>query len=135
MKLVREFQVFTKIGAYVTGSVDPGLLVITGQLAPGVSLDEAESKVFEVINDLLENGLLSGELEKVKNQAESSITFGEMELLQRAMNLAFHARNGDPEEINRESDHIRQVTEDQLIISARKTLRRENCNVLHYNKS
>ena len=135
MKLVREKQLFSKIGAYVTGSIDPGLIVISGQLTPGISLEDAETGVFEVINDLLENGLKPGELEKVKNQAESSIVFGEVEILQRAMNLAFHARNGDPDEINRETERVRNVSGEQFMSAARDALQRTNCSVLHYHKS
>ena len=52
-KLVEEESVFTEIGAYVMGSFDPGLLVVSGKVQDGVSLEDAEAKVWEVINELL----------------------------------------------------------------------------------
>lgn len=132
--LVREQKLFTQIGAYVTGSLDPGLLVISGQLSPGVTPEEAENAVFAQLELLVNEGISTRELEKVKNQAEASIVFGEVELLQRAMNLAFHALNGDPEEINRESEKVQNTTLEDVMAAAHQCLRRNNCSALHYHR-
>jgi predicted Zn-dependent peptidase len=72
------------------------------------------------------------ELEKVKNQAESTIVFSEVELLNRAMNLAFYANLGNPEQVNQESDYIQAVTADSLQAMAREVLRKENSSTIHY---
>jgi predicted Zn-dependent peptidase len=45
-RLVVERQVFAQVDAYILGSTDPGLLVITGKPAPGVSLQEAEQALW-----------------------------------------------------------------------------------------
>ena len=74
--------------SYNTSSVDPGLLVIQGNLNTGVTLDEANAAVEEVLQELVEVALDEKELAKVKNQAESTLAFSEVELLNRAMNLS-----------------------------------------------
>lgn len=130
--LVKDESIFNSIGAYVTGSADPGLLVVSGKLNEGIAFQEAEKKVWEVISDLLTNGLEESELEKVKNKAESSLVFSEMELLNTAMNLAYSAFLGNPDFVNQEIDKITAVTVDGVLDIAKEILVADNCNVLAY---
>ena len=101
--LVKKQPLFSNIAAYAMGSEEPGLLVVQGQINGGVTLEKAESAVNELLAELLENGVPEAELAKVKNQSESSLVFSEVELLNRAMNLAFYANLGDAGEVNRET--------------------------------
>ncbi len=131
LQLVRKQKLFTQIGAHMNGSFDPGLLIVHGQLAPGISHEQAEAAVFEVISSL--GDLTEEELEKVKNQAEATVEFGEVEVLQRAMNLAFCTVQGDTEEVNRETDRIRAVSVSDVLKARQKFLTRENCSSLFYH--
>ncbi len=115
----------------MNGSLDPGLLIIHGQLAPGISHAEGEDAIFDIIHGL--DTIEESELEKVKNQAEATVEFGEVEVLQRAMNLAFCTAQGDTEEVNRETDRIRAVTRDDISRVREKFLVKENCSALHYH--
>lgn len=133
-KLVNERNLFTGISAYMTGSLDPGLLVISGQLAGGITTDQGEEAVWEILDEITGSGVRQEELEKVKNQAESTFVFGEVEVLNRAMNLAMHTLQGDTGEINREVDHIRSVNLKDIMEAAGKYIRRTNCSTLHYHK-
>jgi zinc protease len=72
-KLVKEKEVFTSISSFVMGTIDPGLLVLSGRLKQGISFAEAEQEIAMALNDILENGATPEELTKVKNQAESTI--------------------------------------------------------------
>lgn len=131
-ELVKGKQLFNGISAHVSGSADPGLFVINGRLNKGVKLEDAEKAVWEIIDDLLKSGVSEVELEKVRNQAESSLAFSEVELLNRAMNLAFGANLGDADYINKEYDLISAVTVDQIKKVASEILRVENSSVLYY---
>jgi predicted Zn-dependent peptidase len=131
-KLVKEGKVFNSINAYVSGSVDPGLLVIQGHLNQGVSIDRGEEEINAILAQITEQKVPESELEKVKNQAESTIVFSEVELLNRAMNLAFYANLGNPEQVNQESDYIQAVTPESLQAMAREVLRKENSSTIHY---
>jgi len=131
-KLVVEKRIFNSLGAYVTGSVDPGLFVISGKMAEGVSLETGEKMVWEVLDDFLANGFNETELQKVKNKAESTLIFSEVELLNRAMNLAFAALVGDPEYVNREPELVQAVTPEHVKEQANRILDREGSSVLYY---
>lgn len=131
-KLVKELKVFTSVNAYVMGSIDAGLLLIDGKVANGISLEEAEKQIDTVVAEFLAQPLEAQELTKVKNQAESSLVFGEVELLNRAMSLAFFALLGNPDQINGEAASIQAVTTDDIKRVAAQVLRPENCSVLYY---
>ncbi len=131
-QLVDEKEIFTSISSFTTGTIDPGQIVISGRLKGGISFDQAEGEIDRVVKELLESGPTAEELEKVKNQAEATLEFGEVELMNRATNLAFAALSGDPELVNRESEMIRQVTANDIVRVSRDVMRDENSSVLYY---
>ena len=131
-KLVMENQIFNSVNAYVTASLDPGLMVIQGNLNQGVSIEEGDAAIQDVLDDFLKNPVAEEELTKVKNQAESTLVFSEVELLNRAMNLAFAANAGNVEYANQESSRIQSVTTDEISKYAQKVLTKENCSTMYY---
>jgi len=131
-QLVEKQRLFSSIGAYVMGSSDPGLLVINGQLSTGVSLTEAEKAVWDLIEDFKTVTIEATTLQKVKNKAESTIVFGEVELLNRAMNLAHAWTLGDPGMVNHEGEKIQAVTVEDIKEQANKILVKTNTSVLRY---
>ena len=131
-QLVKQKKIFNSLNAYITGSLDPGLLVVSGKLNKEVDFEIADRALWEVIDDLVENGPSNTELEKVKNQALTSIEFGGVELLNRAMNLAMGAVMGNTNLINEEAGLIEGVTSEDINKYSGKVLRRTNCSTLYY---
>ncbi|WP_435354044.1 M16 family metallopeptidase [Emticicia sp. SJ17W-69] len=134
-KLVKEKHLFNNVSGYVTASLDPGLLMIQGNLNEGVSLEEADAAIEEIVADLVNNTLEESELQKVKNQSESTMAFAEVELLNRAMNLAFAANAGNADWCNQDAEKIAAVTPESLQAMAKQILRKENCSTMYYKSS
>ena len=130
--LVKEKKLFTSANSFVMGSIDPGMAVISGRVNDGVDLREAEKHLDEITNELVVNGPTDEELEKVKNQAMTTLEFDEVEVMNRAMNLAFGSLSGDANYINTESQRIRDVTVDDIRGAASRVMRAENSNVMYY---
>jgi zinc protease len=131
-RLVKEKEIFTSISSFLTGTIDPGLLVVSGRVKDGVALEDAEAEVDEVLRKIIRDGASDDELEKVKNQAEASLEFGEVEVMNRAMNLAFAALSGDANMVNTESEQIRNVTGADLLRLAGSLLKDDNSSVMYY---
>lgn len=131
-RLVQEQPIFSSINSYVSGAIDPGLLIIQGKVHEGVSLEEADQAVNEVLQNVCQGSVEENELRKVKNQAESTLVFSEMELLNRAMNLAYSNLLGDPNLINEELSRIQAVTIDDLERLAKSILQPEKSSTLFY---
>lgn len=131
-KLVKEKQLFSQISCYHTGSLDPGLLVITGKLIKGITLEEANAAIEAEVDDLMQNAFSETELEKAKNKIESAITFEDMSLLARANNLAFYELLGDAEMMNAEMDKYQSADAMAIQAYVREIFRKENSNTLFY---
>lgn len=132
-RLVKRQPIFTGISASVSGSYDPGLLVISGKLCDGVDIRRADEAVEACLQEI-QRDINPNEVQKVKNQSESTTIFAEVDLLNRAMGLAYAAFLGDPHRVNTEIDLIRSITPNQLLARAGTVLRPENCTTLYYLK-
>ena len=131
--LVKERRLLSSVNADVTGDVDPGLFVFTGQLLPGVTPEEAEAAFREEIETLQTASAAAREIEKVKNKFEANTLFGELNVMNKAMNLGFYEMLGDLALINREVGLYRAVGDDDIRSFSSRTFRPENSSTLIYN--
>ena len=131
-RLLKEQELFSNIDCYVTGSIDPGLLIIEGRPANGVSLDEASAVIWKELKQLKDAPIPEEELQKLKNKMESTLIFSELNVLNKAINLSFFELLGDAELINTEADFYQKVTTADLHRVAREMLAEENCSELYY---
>lgn len=131
-RLLKEQQLVSVIDCYITGNIDPGLLIIEAKPAEGKQLEEVEAAILKEIEILKTELLDERELQKIKNKVESNLVFSEMNVLNKAINLAFYELIGDIDLINTEGERYQQVTAEGIREAARKILTRENCSVLYY---
>lgn len=132
LSLVKEQQVFAEVNAYHTSSRDPGLLIVEGKPVDGVSLEDAEKSVWDLLAGLRTAEPDESELAKVKNKVESTLVFGETELLEKAMNLAFFELSGDAGLLNSEVERYLSVTTAEIRSRADTIFVPENCSILYY---
>ncbi len=131
-KLVKEKEIFNSISSFLMSTIDPGLFVVSGRVKEGIRLEDAEAEVDALLLKLVSEGTTVEELEKVKNQAETAQEFEEVEVINRAMNLAFASLSGDPDLVNQERKIIRSVTLEDIKRVAREVLKEENSSVMYY---
>lgn len=134
-RLVRQSKAFDSVAAYLTGSMDTGLLVIQAQLAEGQSMEAAEALMWKTLKDFVHEGLDARGLQKIKNQNESTLVFMEVEVLNKAMNLAMAANAGHPDYVNQEAEKIQAVSLDEVQAWARHFFLEAKHNTLLYLKS
>jgi len=132
--LVQDQRIFDSLHASLTGSMDPGLLVVSGQVCEGVDVADAEKLLLDAIQDFVKTGIDAEGLQRVKNQAEASLVFGEVEVLNRAMNLAMAANAGNVDFVNTEAAHIAAVELKEIQDWANKLFVQGKKNTLLYLK-
>lgn len=130
--LVQEQKLFTSIDAYILGSLDEGLLHITGKPVEGVSLEQAEEAIWKELEKMKTVPVSEQELEKVKNRYESEQIFNNINYLNVATNLAFFELTGKAEDINEEVGKYRAVTAEQIQATSARCFVPENCSILYY---
>jgi predicted Zn-dependent peptidase len=132
VNLLKDKKLFSDIHAYMTDSLDPGLFIIEGKPAAGISPEHAEAAIWEELARLKNEFVSDDELTKVKNKIESTMVFSEMNLLDTAMNLAFFELLGDANELNHEVEKYLSVTADDISRQACQIFRKENSSILYY---
>jgi zinc protease len=131
-ELVKTKEIFTSISSFLLGTIDPGLMVIGGRVKDGIALADAEAEVNNIVEDLVKQGPRDRELDKVKSKAAATLAFGEVEVLNRAMNLAFASLSGDASLVNKEADLTAGITSADVHRVANDILREENASVMYY---
>lgn len=129
--LVKKQQYFNSINAYVTGSADPGLLVISGKINNEIEIRKADNLIDAEVESLKVN-LAEEEVHKVINQSESSTYFSKVELLNRSISLAVACSLGNTNLVNEEIKTISKVSKDDILEIASKILVPNNCSTLYY---
>jgi predicted Zn-dependent peptidase len=130
--LVRERRLFSSVNAYITGDLDPGLFVVTGHLLPEIEVDAGEKALWDELRRLCDEKAGDYELEKVKNKFEAETIFGELNVMNKAMNLGFYEMLGDIGLINREVDIYRSFTASRLAEEARAMFEPSRSSTLIY---
>ncbi|MEG2612877.1 MAG: pitrilysin family protein [Alistipes sp.] len=131
-RLVRERPLFASINAYITGSVDAGLFIFTGQLLPTTTVEVAEAALWEAIALMQSEPASEYEVEKVKNKFEANTLFGELNVMNKAMNLGYYAMLDDLPLINREVATYRSITATEVMDFSRTTFTADNSSTLIY---
>ncbi len=130
--LVKEKQLFSEISAYVLGDFDKGLFVVSGKISDKVKMEDAENGILEELNKIKNDFVDDNELQKCKNKIESTVIFGETDVLTKATNLAISELLGDASLINQEIEHYARVTKEQVKTQANLILNESNCSTLYY---
>lgn len=130
--LVKDERLFASVNAYISGDVDPGLFILTGQLLPTTTEEQAIEAFHRETESLKHEAASAYELEKVKNKFEANALFGELNVMNKAMNLCYYDFLGDLELINREIAQYRSIDTERIFEFARRIFRAENSSTLIY---
>ena len=132
LKLVKENPLFSELSLYLTGSVDPGLFIVHAMLSDGIDMDAAKAELQKEMDLLLRDGISDNELKKVVHKSETSLVYSEMNVLNKAMSLAFFEMLGDASGVNEQQSKFTAVTTADVLRVARGIIRKENCTCLNY---
>ncbi len=130
--LVKKEKKFSEINAYITGSIDPGLFIVSGKIMEGIEPGEAEISINNELNRLKESLIDKEELEKVKNKVESTFIFSEISILNKAINLTYYELIEEAEALNNEINKYRQVSADMIRDISIDLFNEDNCSTLYY---
>ncbi len=119
-RLVMGTDLFTSAEASITGAVHSGMLILTALISrdDDESIEQAQDMLLAQVKQLAEEGNVSEyELERTKNRYESTFTFDNVALLNRAHNLAQALYHG--EDINENVPRYRSLTLEEIASTAR----------------
>ncbi|HEY4799671.1 MAG TPA: pitrilysin family protein [Bacteroidia bacterium] len=131
-ELVKSKKLFSELNAFADDSFDKGMFVVSGKLSAGVSMEAAEKGIEEELLKLVNGKVSEKELQKVKNKVEATLEFSEINIMNKALNLAVSELFGDADLANHEAEKYLAVTAAQIQQQANQIFRKENCSTLYY---
>ncbi|MBI1223100.1 MAG: insulinase family protein [Bacteroidetes bacterium] len=131
-RLVKENRLFADIAAYSTDSLDPGLFVISGRIFPETKVEDAELAIWKVLEELKRESISQREWEKVVNKKLTVLNYNELEVLNKAMNLALFTHLGNTDQINYEVSSYQGTSPESIQNTAIKLFNRNQSSTLIY---
>ncbi len=130
--LKKEKKLFTDIAAFVTGSINTGMFIISGRLAEGVSWTDAEAGIAEELKKVRTEEISGTELQRIKNTVEMDITSNNTGVLNKAESLAAAEMLESADLVNTEMDRFLAVTTQDILLTAQQLLDENSCSTMHY---
>lgn len=129
-ELQRKKQLVSEITAYITGSIDNGLFVITGKINPKRTLMELDDALWPLLEKYKVKKMSKGSLQQLILKLQTAKAFQDQGLLNRAMNLSFFELLGDAALINEESARFKSIQTSDLQNYAQQLFDKNRCSLL-----
>lgn len=129
-KLKKQEDLVTEIDAFITATLDTGLLIIMAYPDEEANLEQVENAIFEVLEGLKEKTIEENELVKIINKLKTSKAFEDQGIMNKSFSLGFHELMGDANGANTEVLAYEKVTTNSIQNVAKTILNKENCSRL-----
>ena len=130
ISLKKESKLASEINAYITGSLDNGLLMISGKLNEGAAFEDLDKALWSELEKLKNTAIEEMELHRLMIKIRTAREFQEQGLLNRAMNLCLFELLGDANGVNIEHEIYQSIQPEHLQETAIHLFKKENCSLL-----
>jgi len=127
----QNMNLVSEINAYITGSLDTGLLVISGKTTKKDTFPKIEKEINKIIDGIRTNEIHEDELTKVKNKFETSKVFSDIGVQNKAMNLGYFELLKDINLINTELSQYENVSSKDIMNFCKTNMIDKKCSKLY----
>jgi predicted Zn-dependent peptidase len=129
-RLKKELELVTDINAYIMGSTDTGMLMLSVHPSDGATLEQIDTEIWKILDEIKSTLVEKTELEKIINKVKTTKAFSEQGILNKSMALAMNELMGDANLINTETENYEKVTVEGIQKYAKEILQKTNCTQL-----
>ncbi|MFN4952442.1 MAG: M16 family metallopeptidase [Flavobacteriales bacterium] len=130
LSLKKDKALVHEINAYILGSLDEGLFIVSGKLMPGKTFEDLDTALWEVLETFKNTLISTPDLNRLRMKGKTSKAFQEQGLLNRAMNLSLFELLGDANGINEEEAIYNAIEASHLQDYAKSIFNPSNCSRL-----
>ena len=130
IKLKKELDLVSEINAFITGSIDCGLFIISGKISEGIGFEELDTQLWKILDEIKTSGVGDQKLKALKNKIQTAKAFQEQGLLNRSINLSYFELLGDAQDINKEEMKYQKIKDEDLRLFAKNLFVKKNCSLL-----
>ena len=130
--LITDKKMMSAVDCYVSGTFDPGLIILEGRPLPEVSIAQSMDALWSEIENLHENPPQQRELRKVKNKVISSLKMNEISSLNKAISMAYYEWLGSLDILNRQVDYYDRIDVEHILLAAKRYLSPNKASIVEY---
>ena len=108
--LVKSLALLSEVDCYLSGTIQGGLVIIEGRLQEGVDFEAVYDELHQILEKLAREEISEEVLSRLKNGMETSMNLSEMNVLSKAINLAYFELLDHAELINQEPELYRSIS-------------------------
>jgi zinc protease len=129
--LREERAMVMSIGASIFAEKDPGLFLIDATLEAD-RIREAENLIREELERIANDGVTQHEVQKARNMVEAAYIFSQETVEGQGKKLGYYEMMGDYRLADRYTQHLYEVTADDIQRVTQRYLREANCTTVAY---
>ena len=95
-------------------------------------MEKAENAINLELDKLIYLKVKDFELNKIKNKIEATMVFAEINILDKAMNMAYYEILGNASDMNKQIELYNLVTSEKICEQADIMFNKNNCSTLYY---
>ncbi len=134
LELVKKSALFNAAECFYMRNLDDGVFVLYGILNEGISKEEGEAHLLDILQRSASGELLKERnLHMVQNKTRTHILFEHANLMNKAQKLCFYENLGDANGINTEADAFMKPSFDEILTLAATTFNPNHASVLYYS--
>ncbi|MDE7397699.1 MAG: insulinase family protein [Muribaculum sp.] len=130
-KGVMEGELMLGADASISGTIDPGLFMLTATLRPGASVTETEKELTKIAHSVIDMIPTAMELDRAVNQYEARLKFKNLSYDSLARSLALNESVGT--DFDRLLEMYHNLTPESIATTARKIFDENNSTTLIYS--
>ena len=131
-RLVRDKKIMTSVDCYLTGTVDPGLIIFEGRPTAEFNVTQALDEIWNEVREISNNPPDQRELQKVKNKVISSLAISDLTILNKAISMAYFEWLGAIDLMNEQEKMYHNVQIQDVIEVAGKYLNKDLFSLVEY---
>lgn len=133
-KLVKNSGKFNAAESFCMRGLDDSIFMVYGILNEGISHEEGEQLLMQVMQEYMQPGAFRPEIFKgVQNRAKASMLYERVSIFNRAQKFCFYELTGDVSEIEKEADRYLEFSEFDALTFSAATFRSNNASVIYYS--
>lgn len=130
--LIKNNQFFDELEAFITSSIDSGLIVFIAQPSENIKLDDAELYLWQELEKLKYQDVEDWEIQKTINSLEFANNIIKTNIYQKTQSLGYYEMLSNCEILNNEIDKYKEISKQDIKNFAINTFVHSKANVLYY---
>lgn len=130
--LIKNNHFFDEVEAFITSSLDSGLIVFIAQPSNGIKLNEAEIFLWQELEKLKLQDIEDWEIQKTINTLEFSNNIIKTNIYQKTQSLGYYEMLSNCDILNNEIDNYKEISKQDIKNFATNTFVHKKANVLYY---